>query len=61
MLDARAVDRLVVAVAPKIIGRGIEAVGNLGIGRLGDALTFSRARIYKLGSDVVFDGHLARK
>ena len=60
LLHSRAVDRLVITLAPKIIGRGIEAVGDLAIRRLEDALTFSSAKIYKLGPDMIFDGYLVR-
>lgn len=58
LLAARLVDRLVVAVAPKIIGRGIEAIGDLGITRLSDAITFTSVETYTLGQDVIFDGRL---
>jgi riboflavin biosynthesis pyrimidine reductase len=60
LLAARLVDRVVVAVAPKIIGSGVDAVGDLGITRLGDAITFSSLKVRKLGPDVVFDGRLKR-
>ncbi|MEW6210875.1 MAG: RibD family protein [Acidobacteriota bacterium] len=55
LLSLRAVDRMVVITAPEIIGRGIEAVGDLRIMRLGDAITFSSTRIRRLGPDVIFD------
>jgi riboflavin biosynthesis pyrimidine reductase len=58
LLAARQIDRLVIAVAPKIIGRGIEAVGDLGISRLTDAITFKSMKSRKLGPDVVFDGRI---
>jgi riboflavin-specific deaminase-like protein len=58
LLAARLIDRLVVAVAPKIIGRGIEAIGDLGITRLADALTFVSLKTYHLGPDIIFDGRL---
>jgi riboflavin-specific deaminase-like protein len=60
LLAARLVDRVVVAVAPKIIGSGVDAVGDLGITRLGNAITFSSLKVRKLGPDVVFDGRLKR-
>jgi diaminohydroxyphosphoribosylaminopyrimidine deaminase / 5-amino-6-(5-phosphoribosylamino)uracil reductase len=56
MLRLRAVDRLVVIVAPKIIGRGIEAIGDLGITGLDDAIVFSSFKMRKLGADIIFDG-----
>ena len=58
LLAARAVDRLVAVIAPKIIGEGTEAVGDLGITRLDDAITFSSVKTRKLGPDIVFDGRL---
>src|SRR5262249_23118409 len=55
-LAAGAVDRLVMIIAPKIIGSGIEGIGDLGIRRLQDAITFSRIKTRRLGSDIIFDG-----
>src|SRR5262249_9321621 len=55
-LGGRLVDRLVVCIAPKVLGTGIDAVGNLGIGHLRDALTFARSSFTALGEDVIFDG-----
>lgn len=58
LLRARLVDRMVVAVAPKIIGKGIEAVGDLGIRRLADAITFSSVKTERVGNDTIFDCRL---
>lgn len=58
LLRAGLVDRLVVCIAPKIVGAGIEAIGDLEIRRLSDALTFSRTEIRRLGDDIIFEGHL---
>ena len=55
-LRGRFVDRLVVCIAPKIIGTGIEAIGDLDIRRLGEAMTFAQAEFSPLGADVIFDG-----
>ena len=60
VLRAQLCDRLVVCIAPRIIGRGIEAVGDLGIERLRDALTFTSIRMRPCGEDVILDGELAR-
>jgi riboflavin-specific deaminase-like protein len=60
LLAAGAVDRLVVIIAPKIIGQGVEAVGDLGITRLSDAITFSSFETRQLGQDIVIDGRVAR-
>ncbi len=56
LLRAKLVDRMVIVTAPKLIGRGIEAVGELGIRELHDAITFSSYRTRRLGEDWVFDG-----
>jgi len=48
-------DRLVAIIAPKIIGKGLEAVGDLGIGNLAQAKRLSFRRIRKIGADLVID------
>ena len=58
MIRERRVSRLVVSIAPLVLGEGIEAVGDLDILRLRDALTFRRAAFSQLGPDVIFDGEL---
>ena len=59
MLRARLCDRLVVCIAPRVLGKGIEAIGDLGIERLRDALTFSRVSVERYGDDIILDGQLA--
>jgi diaminohydroxyphosphoribosylaminopyrimidine deaminase/5-amino-6-(5-phosphoribosylamino)uracil reductase len=58
LLRARAVDRLVAVIAPKIVGQGIEAVGDLEITRLNNAIVFSSFRTRRLGADMIFDGRI---
>ncbi len=53
------VERLVVCIAPKLIGAGIEAVGDLHIRRLSEAVTFTQTSVRTLGHDVIFDGRIA--
>jgi len=59
-LRAGLVHRMLVVTAPVIIGRGVEAVGELGITSLDQALRPRRSRVRRLGSDrvweLVFDG-----
>lgn len=55
LLRARLVDRLVVTVAPKLLGAGIEAIGDLGIDDLSQALTLSDLRVTPYGADLVLD------
>ena len=59
LLRAGLVDRLVICIAPKLVGAGLEAIGDLGIRHLADALTFSQAETRRLGDDIIFDGRLA--
>jgi diaminohydroxyphosphoribosylaminopyrimidine deaminase/5-amino-6-(5-phosphoribosylamino)uracil reductase len=54
-LASHAVDRIVTVVAPKIIGSGVDAVGDLDIAELKNAITFSTVKVRRLGPDVVFD------
>lgn len=58
LLCNRLVDRLAVCVAPKILGSGIEAVGDLGICELNDSLALVDTSITSYGVDVVFDSRV---
>jgi len=58
LLCGRLVDRLAVCVAPKILGSGIEAVGDLGIRDLTDSLTLSDTTVTAYGTDTVFDSRV---
>jgi riboflavin biosynthesis pyrimidine reductase len=58
LLAARLVDRLVVSVSPVIIGAGIEAVRDLGIGRITDGLALSNRSTYLIGEDVLLSWDL---
>jgi diaminohydroxyphosphoribosylaminopyrimidine deaminase / 5-amino-6-(5-phosphoribosylamino)uracil reductase len=59
LLRARLVDRLVVCIAPKILGAGIEAVGDLGISDLARALSLREMRATPCGADIILDGQVA--
>jgi 3,4-dihydroxy 2-butanone 4-phosphate synthase/GTP cyclohydrolase II len=61
MLRDGLANRLVVSVAPRVVGSGIEAVGDLEIRRLADALGFGRMRTWRLGEDLIVDGDLERR
>ncbi len=58
LLRARLVDRLVVCVAPKVLGAGIEAVGDLGIRELARALILTDTSVSSYGPDLVVDGRV---
>lgn len=57
-LRLRLVDRLVLTIAPKLVGLGIEAIGDLGIQRLREAIEFREGAFAPCGRDIVFDGRL---
>jgi diaminohydroxyphosphoribosylaminopyrimidine deaminase / 5-amino-6-(5-phosphoribosylamino)uracil reductase len=58
LLLARLADRLVVCVAPKILGAGIEAVGDLGIRELARTLLMTDTSVTRCGVDLVLDGRI---
>jgi 5-amino-6-(5-phosphoribosylamino)uracil reductase/diaminohydroxyphosphoribosylaminopyrimidine deaminase/5-amino-6-(5-phosphoribosylamino)uracil reductase len=58
LLRARLVDRLVVCVAPKILGACIEAVGDLGIRELTRALLMTDTSVTCYGVDLVLDSRI---
>jgi diaminohydroxyphosphoribosylaminopyrimidine deaminase/5-amino-6-(5-phosphoribosylamino)uracil reductase len=59
-LQAGLADRLIAIIAPKILGAGISAVGDLGIRSLDDALRLSSPRIWRRGGDLIFDARISR-
>jgi diaminohydroxyphosphoribosylaminopyrimidine deaminase/5-amino-6-(5-phosphoribosylamino)uracil reductase len=58
LLRSRLADRLVVCVAPKILGAGTEAVGDLGIRELARALRMTDTSVTRYGVDLVLDGRI---
>jgi 5-amino-6-(5-phosphoribosylamino)uracil reductase/diaminohydroxyphosphoribosylaminopyrimidine deaminase/5-amino-6-(5-phosphoribosylamino)uracil reductase len=58
LLQARLADRLVVCIAPKILGAGIEAVGDLGIRELARTLLMTDTSVTRYGVDLVLDGRI---
>ena len=57
-LCERLVDRLAVCIAPKILGSGIEAVGDLGIYELADSLTLADTSVTPYGVDLILDSRV---
>ena len=55
LLRLNLVDRLVAIVAPKIMGKGIEAVGELNITDVSQTLKLSFGRVYRSGEDLVIE------
>lgn len=59
-VKAGLVDKFVVLTAPTVIGRGIDAIGELGVKRLRDAIDMEQGSFATLGSDSVFIGYPKR-
>lgn len=58
LLCARLADRFAVCVAPKILGSGVEAVDDLGICDLGDAIELADVSVASYGVDLILDGRV---
>jgi diaminohydroxyphosphoribosylaminopyrimidine deaminase/5-amino-6-(5-phosphoribosylamino)uracil reductase len=55
---ARLVDRIAVCVAPKILGNGIQAIGDLGIRDLSRSLILADATVEPYGVDLILSGRV---
>jgi len=53
-------DKIVAIIAPKIVGEGVEAVGDLGILKVGRALKLSFDKVYRKGEDVVVEASIGK-
>ncbi len=53
-IKEKLVDKITYFIAPKMIGKGIEAVGDLGIEKLGEAYPFQTREIRELDGQVVW-------
>ncbi|MDZ4164917.1 MAG: bifunctional diaminohydroxyphosphoribosylaminopyrimidine deaminase/5-amino-6-(5-phosphoribosylamino)uracil reductase RibD [Smithellaceae bacterium] len=53
-------DRMVIVQAPKIIGAGVEAVGNLGVNLMDEAIRLRSIRTRRLGGDLIMDGRICK-
>jgi riboflavin biosynthesis pyrimidine reductase len=49
----RLVDRLVVGIAPTIMGTGIDAVGDLGVARVAESLHLANRSVHQAGGDLL--------
>lgn len=56
-LKAALVDKYIAIIAPKLLGHGIDAVGDMEIRRLANAITFDRTETFQSGDDTVFVGY----
>ena len=61
VLRERLADRVVVAVAPLLLGRGTDAVGDLGASVVGDGLRLLNPTVHRLGQDLLVAGDLEHR
>jgi riboflavin biosynthesis pyrimidine reductase len=61
VLLQRLADRIIVVIAPKVVGTGIEAIGNLGIRSMDDAMKISVRKVTRKGGDLILDGQIQKK
>lgn len=54
-LQENLVDQLLMIVAPKIVGTGTSAIGDLGIEKMADARRFSFRKVTRRGDDLIID------
>jgi 5-amino-6-(5-phosphoribosylamino)uracil reductase/diaminohydroxyphosphoribosylaminopyrimidine deaminase/5-amino-6-(5-phosphoribosylamino)uracil reductase len=58
LLRGRLVDRLAICIAPKILGSGIEAVGDLGIRDLSESIALADVAFTPRGGDLLLDARV---
>lgn len=58
LLREQLVDRVAVCIAPKILGRGTDAIGDLGIADLDRSLLLDDLSVATYGPDLVLDGRV---
>jgi diaminohydroxyphosphoribosylaminopyrimidine deaminase/5-amino-6-(5-phosphoribosylamino)uracil reductase len=54
-------DRVIVIMAPKIIGTGKYAVGDLSVTRMNEAFVITEQKITKKGDDLILEGKITRR
>ncbi|MCX7634217.1 MAG: bifunctional diaminohydroxyphosphoribosylaminopyrimidine deaminase/5-amino-6-(5-phosphoribosylamino)uracil reductase RibD [Syntrophales bacterium] len=55
VIKERLADRLIIVVAPKLVGDGLPPVGDLGIVTMDEALHFPQAVVRRRGVDTIYD------
>lgn len=57
-ISQKIVDKVAIFVAPKIIGNGIGAIGDIGIRDISESRNLKDAAISRIGNDVLVEGYL---
>lgn len=53
-LRAKVVDKIIIVVAPIVLGNGVEAVGDLQVSYIKEALRFRRVKVKRSGPDLIY-------
>ncbi|MFQ5964737.1 MAG: bifunctional diaminohydroxyphosphoribosylaminopyrimidine deaminase/5-amino-6-(5-phosphoribosylamino)uracil reductase RibD [Candidatus Scalinduaceae bacterium] len=61
LLKTNLVDKMVISTAPKIMGKGLEAIGDLDIRKIKDTIKLLPFKVMKKGDDYVFIGTILKK
>lgn len=59
-MKERLVDKLIAITAPKIMGKGIEAVGDLGIASVDNSIRLDVRRTFRRGMDIIIEATLEK-
>ncbi len=57
-IKAGVVDKVLIFAAPKIIGNGLGAIGNLGINKIDKAINLKNPVTRKIGKDLLIEGYI---
>jgi GTP cyclohydrolase II len=53
LLRARCVDRVIIALAPVVLGKGVEGIGDLHVDHVADGISLTNRSVYLAGNDVL--------
>ena len=60
LLKVNLVDKMIIPISPRIIGKGLEAIGDLNINKISNAIKFSSFKTMKKGDDLIFEGTILK-
>ncbi len=60
LLKSNLVDKMIIPISPKIIGSGLEAIGDLNIRKIQNAIRFSTFTTMKKGDDIIIEGTILK-
>jgi diaminohydroxyphosphoribosylaminopyrimidine deaminase/5-amino-6-(5-phosphoribosylamino)uracil reductase len=61
LLKANLVDKMIIPISPGILGKGLEAIGDLNINKIRNAIKFSSFKTMKKGEDLIFEGTILKE